>query len=133
VVKVEGVRELDKALSGLSRETRKEAGRAVFVAADIVKAEAQHLVSQGSTSGQNHVPSRPGEPPNTDTGQLQRGILSRRTGELSAEVMSSAPYSAALEYGTSRMAERPFMRPALNKSRRKIIRLFDKVKEKVLR
>jgi HK97 gp10 family phage protein len=133
VVKIDGLREFDRAMSGLPRAVRKEAGRAVFVAADTVKAEAQRLVSTGATSGANHVPSRPGEPPNTDTGQLQRGIVSRRTGDLKAEVMSSAEYSAALEFGTSRMAARPFMRPALAKSRRKILRLFDKVKEKVLR
>jgi HK97 gp10 family phage protein len=47
-----------------------------------------------------------------------------RTGELQAEVHVNAPYAAALEYGTSRMAARPFLQPAIDKTRAEVITLF---------
>ena len=45
------------------------------------------------------------------TGALRSGIVVKAAG-LSAEVVSTAPYSAFNEYGTSVMAPQPFMRPA---------------------
>ena len=39
-------------------------------------------------------------------------------------VVSAAPYSAPLEFGTSIMGARPFLQPALRKSRGKIQRIF---------
>lgn len=89
-----------------------ELGKRVFVAADQVRGEAQYLIAKGSVQGKGHVPSRPGEPPNLDTGVLTAGITSRRTGPLSAVAESAAPYAVVLETGSSKMAERPYMKPA---------------------
>lgn len=47
-----------------------------------------------------------------DSGELRAGISSGRTGTLSAAVRSSAPHSAMVEYGTSKMAPQPYMLPA---------------------
>lgn len=113
----------------LKERLRKKAGAAMFVAADIVKAEAQNLITSGSVSGRNHVPSRPGEPPNADTRQLDKSIVSRKTGPLTAEVRSEAPYSEALQFGTRKMAPRPFMDVAVERRRDDI----DKLKRKVIR
>jgi HK97 gp10 family phage protein len=42
---------------------------------------------------------------------------------MEVEVSSNAPYSGHLEYGTSRMAARPFMGPAARKERANVVRL----------
>jgi HK97 gp10 family phage protein len=94
------------------RQNADRIGQAVFVAADAIKTEARLSITRGSTSGKGHVASAPGQPPNRDTGHLDSNIESYRTGTFTAEVRSQAGYSAALEFGTKNMAERPFMRPA---------------------
>lgn len=93
-------------------EATRIAGAIVFEGADTIRAEAFRLVSAGSVSGAGHVASRPGEPPNRDTGVLQANFETARTGRLTAEFRSKAPYAAALEFGTSKMSARPYVRPA---------------------
>ena len=88
----------------------------LYEGADKLKAEAQRSITAGSVSGKSHVPSAPGEPPNNDTGTLKNQISAKLTGPFSAEVRSEAPYAAALEFGTSRMAARPYMRVARDKT-----------------
>ncbi len=64
--------------------------------------------------GKYHQASAPGEAPSSDTSELRDQIslpLENRE-ELSVSVISRAPYSSDLEYGTSKMAARPFMTPA---------------------
>lgn len=100
------------------------AGAIAYEGADTIKAEAQRLISAGSVSGKGHVPSAPGEPPNFDTGTLSRKIVTEQTGKLSAEVRSEAPYAAALERGTSKMAARPYMRPARDAKAKQIRKRF---------
>jgi len=104
---------------------------AVYESADAIRAEAFRSISAGSVSGAGHVPSRPGEPPNRDTGNLQSKLKSVPTGPISAEVRSEAPYAAPLEFGTSRMAARPYMRPARDKelepSRQRLAQQLDRL------
>ena len=45
-------------------------------------------------------------------------------GSVVGKIISSAPYSKALEYGTRNMEARPFMAPSLAKSRRRINNIF---------
>lgn len=98
-------------------------GKALFAAGELIQTEAQISITTGSVSGKNHVPSAPGEPPNNDTGVLANNIETVQKEPLLVEVSSNAPYSAALEYGTSKMASRPFMRPARDKKRREVEQL----------
>ncbi|PXW75978.1 HK97 gp10 family phage protein [Blastomonas natatoria] len=91
------------------------AGAIAYEGADMIRAEAFRLVSAGSVSGKGHVPSRPGEPPNRDTGVLQANMESVQTGALTAEFRSKAEYARALEFGNSKMAQRPYVRPARDK------------------
>ena len=72
-----------------------------------------------------HIASKPGHAPNKDTGDLIRNIrVSKTKGNArrgySATVKAITPYARALEYGTSKMKRRPFMRPALIKNKKKI-------------
>lgn len=61
-----------------------------------------------------HIASAPGEYPNSDFGNLVRSLFSRRTGPGSAEWGSRSVIAAYLEFGTSRMLPRPFLRPTMN-------------------
>lgn len=95
-------------------------GAMIFAAADAIKTDARRSITAGSVSGKGHVPSAPGEPPNRDTGHLDTNIEAYRTGPLEAEVRSQAGYADELEFGTSKMAARPYMRPAVKRQERKI-------------
>jgi len=88
-----------------------------------VRDEARLSIIEGSVSGPGHVPSAPGEPPNADTGHLDESIHVTsyvRGGTVTVEVSADAEYAADLEYGNSRIAERPFMRPATAKVRPRV-------------
>lgn len=100
------------------------AKRVLYVGSDMIRAETFRSISAGSVSGKGHVPSKPGEPPNRDTGVLQANIENRMVSELAAEVSSNAPYAAPLEFGTSKMEARPYMRPARDKVAPEMQRLF---------
>ena len=82
--------------------------------AERVVVEARRLIVTGSVTGAGHVPSRPGEPPNNNWGTLAGNIEDRLVAWDVAEVSSNAPYAAFLEmeFGTSKMAARPYMAPA---------------------
>ena len=113
-----------KILSGQNRII-KAAGRVLYVGADMIRAEAHRSISRGSRSGKKHKPSAPGEPPNRDTGVLQAHLRAELVSPLEAQVASEAPYAAALEFGTSKMEARPYLRPARDKQAPEIQRLFE--------
>ena len=77
-----------------------------------------------------HTASAAGQPPATDTGFLGQNITMnvdvKSNGTVVGQIISAAPYSKALEFGTTNMDARPFMQPALEKNKRKIERLFKK-------
>lgn len=118
MAKITGVEQHVSHLEGMiSPEAIKRIGGALFTTGQLIQTTAQHSITTGSVGGKEHIPSRPGEPPNADTGTLDRQIETVQVEPLKVEVSSNAPYAAFLEYGTSRMEERPYMRPALRKCR----------------
>ena len=76
-----------------------------------------------------HRASAPNQPPASDTGflvsQISTSVKKEPNGVVVGQIISAAPYSAHLEFGTTNMTERPFMQPALEKNRRKIEALFN--------
>lgn len=108
-------------------------GAIVYEGADTIRAEAFRGISAGSVSGANHVASAPGDYPNRDTGNLQAHLKAQRTGPLEAEVRSEADYAAFLEFGTSRMAARPHIRPARDAKADQIRRKFADSIDKLVR
>ena len=71
--------------------------------------------------------SAAGEPPATDTGFLVSSIsykVNRTNNEVVGTVSVSAPYAPHLEFGTTHIAPRPFLQPALEENRPKIRKLF---------
>lgn len=109
-------------LRKMAKQTAREVTRALYLVGQQVELEAERSITAGSVSGKFHVPSLPGEPPNRDTGVLDSNIETTVVAQNppTVHVTSHAPYSAALEWGTSKMAERPFMRPAVAKHRGKL-------------
>ena len=77
-----------------------------------------------------HRASAPNQPPATDTNFLGQNITmnvkTKPNGTVVGQIISAAPYSKHLEFGTVNMTERPFMQPALMKNKRKIQAMFKK-------
>lgn len=67
-----------------------------------------------------HVASQPGYPPNVDTGTLRASIDSRRLSRMKYEIHDGVEYGYHLEFGTERMAARPFFAPVFDDWQRKI-------------
>lgn len=125
MVKVTGGKTVSDKLKRMSGpELEQRVGAALFAAGNQIQVEAQISITTGAVSGKGHVPSKPGEPPNQDTGTLANNIETVQISPLKVEVSSNAPYAAYLEYGTSRMAERPYMRPAVERTRPKVLELI---------
>ena len=117
---------------GLDREL----GKALFAGAQRIQVAAQIGITTGAVSGKKHVASRPGEYPNQDTAVLGNNIETALRFEADgpvAEVSSNAPYSAALEFGTSRMAARPFMAPSRDAERENVSKLVIQAVEKLVK
>ena len=99
-------------------------------AGNLVRNTAVQSIQQGAKSGviyqkynprRTHRASSAGQPPATDTGFLVNNIgLKIDSDGLGASVESRADYSVFLEFGTSKMAARPFMQPALESNKSKI-------------
>lgn len=93
---------------------------ALFEGGEKIQVEAQLSITTGAVSGKNHVPSKPGEPPNADTHQLSDGIVTTRAGFLKVDVSSTAPH-ARIEFDWGNVAARPYMRPARDKMKPDVI------------
>lgn len=80
-------------------EMEREVGKAIYVASDLLKVEAQISITTGAVSGSGHTPSAPGTPPNADTHHLADSIENRKTSALTAETSANAEYAAIQEFG----------------------------------
>jgi HK97 gp10 family phage protein len=128
---VVGSVELQAKLKKVSERSLELVKHAVFKGVADVEKEAKLSIQRGGKSGvvyqkynpkRKHKSSAPGEPPASDTGFLVSNIKRFIDGDgLGGEVRSRAFYSKFLEFGTSKMLPRPFMFPALEKNRQKII------------
>ncbi len=112
---------------------QREAQKLVYTLADKHATEAALSITAGAVSGKNHVASKPGEAPNADTHMLDRSIHVERTGPLTAQSIADAPYAVALEVGTSKMAARPYMRPAAKKVRKEVDALAKKAVDRIMK
>lgn len=125
--KVEGLDKLDRALKGVPELVAKELDVALFAAAKHVEAEAKKSIASGEKTGRvykrrtvTHRASAPGEAPASDTGRLVNSITAYPPQKGESTVVAgrgTVKYASMLEFGTSRMAARPFLFPALEKSK----------------
>lgn len=101
MAKITGAQAHLKRLKGMNERAQKEARKLVYALADMHATEAAHILTAGSVSGKNHVPSAPGSPPNADTHVLDRSIHVEEVGPLKAHSVADAPYAAIHEFGGS--------------------------------
>jgi HK97 gp10 family phage protein len=103
--------------------------RGVIKGVELVRSIAIQSIQSGAKTGRVyqrrgvvHQASAPGQPPASDTGRLVNSIVtSYDIEQLSGTVQAGTEYAPYLEYGTAKMAPRPFMRPALMSSARGIL------------
>jgi hypothetical protein len=88
--------------------------RALFSGAEDIAVEAQISITTGAISGKGHIASKPGEPPNNDTGDLANNIEALQPKPLEARVQSSSDH-AMIEFDWGNVAARPYLRPARDK------------------
>jgi HK97 gp10 family phage protein len=123
VAKVLGLGQRKRRLTRMSdRKASQRRLQALYAAGQQIELDAEISITAGSVSGKDHQPSLPGQPPNADTRLLDTSIETTIERGNQVHVTSNAPYSAALEFGTSKMEERPFMRPAVERNRDSISR-----------
>lgn len=119
-----------RALSGPIVE--REVSKALFAGGERIQVEAQILITTGAVSGKGHVPSRPGEPPNQDTGVLAGNIETTLKRPLVVEVSSNAPY-AGIEFDFGNVAARPYMRPARDRKQGEVVALVNEAMNRVVK
>jgi HK97 gp10 family phage protein len=106
-------------IEGIMARARQGALIGVMNGAEMVRTEAIRTMTSEAKTGRKYpgLPNRssaPGESPARQSGRLIAGIDIRpEPAALRAVVNASTAYAAALEFGTQKMAPRPFMRPAL--------------------
>lgn len=127
---IKGMDKLEKNFARLSKKYGEEVAKATVTGAQLVRSSAVKSI-QATSSGApvtryrngggsySHTASKPGDAPNTDTGALVKSVQVdvRREG---VYVGSSLKYAPMLEFGTSKMRERPWLNPALEGNRRQI-------------
>lgn len=135
MVRITGAREHQAHLRRMrSPQMRAGVYQALFAGGNLIQVAAQTSITEGSISGAGHVASAPGEPPNADTRLLDTSIeTTGDPGALKVEVSSNAPYSVPLEDGSSKMAARPFMRPASIANRGAVLALVRKALDRANR
>ena len=130
MTRVRGRRELVEKLGKISAATVQEVRRALLRGGLRVENRAVQGIIDPPKTGRiyrsrgnkkkMHQASAPGQFPAADTGELHTGIThaeaSAPQGVIRVEVGANAPYALALELGTSKMAPRPFMAPALSEN-----------------
>jgi len=109
------------------RRVRKFVRAAVREGARDIRDEARRLIKSSPKGYRRYyypgvgwtASSYPGAAPANQTGTLMASIQSRikAKGIMSAEIGPSAHYGGYLEQGTSKMAARPYMKPALEAKR----------------
>ena len=116
------------------RDVEDEVTMDMLTVGEMIRQEAADSIRQGSVRGPGHVASRPGQPPNADSGKLELSgeVRLRATGKR-AEVAFTAPHAAAMEIGTVEVAARPFLRPASQKHKCKLAILVVQSVNKAMR
>jgi HK97 gp10 family phage protein len=142
-VSVEGLDRLASKSRLVAKIAEEETRKALLASAFLVEKEAKESIAGGPKTGRLykrrrvvHQASAPGEAPASDTGRLLNSINARPVqGELAAEVKAGGgivKYARMLEFGTPRMAARPFLFRALQVSKAAIRARMEKALERTI-
>ena len=140
-IKVKGVKKALQSLKALEKDLEEPFREVIKGGAQLIRGEAIKSIQTGPKSGRTyekynprrtHKASAPGQAPASDTGNLVRNIVVKQENPDLVKVESNATYSSFLEFGTSKMLARPFLFPATERSRPKIVQaVFNKVKQEI--
>jgi HK97 gp10 family phage protein len=125
-VRIDGLDKIKESLAATPKRIEQGVNKALYAAAKHVETVAKKSILSGGKSGivyhrrsVTHRASAPGEAPASDTGRLVNSISSY-AGDGESFVTAgrgTVKYASMLEFGTSKMAPRPFMFPALEQSK----------------
>ncbi len=137
-----GIGALQKKLGRAAEVLEQGRNRAVQEATLRIHAEAVKLI-QSNADGRTDIRykpkrvvnvSKPGSPPNTDTGRLVQSIKFEFADDLSSGfVGSNLKYAAWLEFGTENMSARPWLSTAVEITAKDVAKIFEKNFEKALK
>jgi len=127
-VTVRNADRLMRKLRQIPLDARSGIGTALAGSVVMLDSYAKQKIQGGGRGGRTyrrrsttHQASAPGEFPKTDTGQLVASLFFRVSADkLRAFFGTKLAYGRYLEFGTSRMAARPWLRPTLRANRDKI-------------
>lgn len=99
----------------MSGDVRKSGRAVISNLAFAVEAEIKRLMTlpKHGRRYKNHIASAPGEAPAVDTGNLINSIRTTIKSDTEAVIEIPAEYAEGLEFGTDKIAARPFARPAI--------------------
>lgn len=110
-IEVEGLDKLRRAFRVAPADFREDLDETIDLVGEMIKEEAKKI-----------APKR--------TGRLARSIFHRHVAELTHEIGAQVFYAVYVEYGTSRMLPRPYLRPAIEQYQGKIREIFrEKIRE----
>jgi len=123
-IELQGKREFSRALKEYAGTCEKALKTGLFAGATATHGEAIRSIQAHASSGSvytrrgvQHAASTPGNPPNSDTGNLVANITIEDISEgFDVGSRKGASYGAALEFGTLKMSPRPWLQPAYDKA-----------------
>lgn len=134
---VQGLDDVLVRLKRLGEAGEREARVAVQSSIEKVRSDAVRSIQKGPKSGRvyergsgsnlsaTHQASASGQPPATDSGNLAGSGRTHQSGA-QGTVYFDAAYAYHLEFGTMRMAPRPFLMPAVESNNGYIIARFER-------
>lgn len=133
-VNEQSVAEFLKHIRMTQQKVETQLGKTIAQCCATIQREAQEsmrdtAIDYSKTYGKKgHHPSQEGNPPAVDTGTLRRSITytvdEKNLVGYVGSVLNDPPYGVYLEYGTSRMKPRPWLKPATEKSLETIKKLM---------
>ena len=129
---VKGVEALKKKLTAINKNLPKKVNDGLLtIAVKMHSTAVQNIqqISQGKEYGK-HTASKAGDYPNVDTGDLLRSLFfDMNTITMTARfgVRDTLKYARYLEFGTSRMEPRPFIKPTKDKHLKEVEPLIAKI------
>lgn len=136
---VVGDKELIAKLKGKDNEITREIEKALKRGAILVEGDVKKSMRG---TGTPHTPSEPGQPPAREFGKLAASITHEVKKDLGGDIEArvgirggtepdTKNYGLFLEFGTSRMAKRPFLKPALAKNIKTITNMISRAIKRV--
>ena len=108
--RIHGLEALKARLAAFPDLARAGAEAALLTTAETAAASLRATLQPGSG------PSAPGEAPSDPEGRIAAAVTAVPDGSGGASVEVALPFARDLEFGTTRMAARPFLRPAAQRA-----------------